>query len=159
MNGKEDLLISGEPEVPAGDSYVVFSLFDELTCLQKIFLVPIALSRSNHCFQSLYPRNPFIQHLLQFQQLQSGYLIPWQLIAHSSVQFWTSGSQKRQCYSRHVTCRYPHKRSPWRSPQRHLLTFPLGSSFTSPIGAYYNKPIVCIFFIRYYTIALRPSPA
>ena len=38
-----------------------------------------------------------------------------------------------------MTCRYPRKRHPQRSPCRHLLTSLLGSTFASPIGAYYNR--------------------
>jgi hypothetical protein len=61
------------------------------------------------------------------------------------------------CYSRHVTRRHSRERPPWRSLRRHLSTSPQGSTFTSPVGAYYNRLIVCIYFIRYYTITLRPS--
>jgi hypothetical protein len=64
-----------------------------------------------------------------------------------------------QCYSRHMTRHYLCKRPPWWSLRQHLLKSPQGSTFTSPMGAYYNKPIVCIYFIRHYIIALRTSPA
>jgi hypothetical protein len=41
------------------------------------------------------------------------------------------------CYSRHVTRHYSRERPPRRSLRRHLSTSPQGSTFTSPIGAYY----------------------
>jgi hypothetical protein len=67
VNGKEDLSISGEAEMLTGRLLCRSDFFNELTRLQNRFPILIVLSRNNHRFQSFYPRNPFIQHLLQFQ--------------------------------------------------------------------------------------------
>jgi hypothetical protein len=69
---------------------------------------------------------------------------------------WPQITYCNSCYSCQMTRHYLHKRPPQRSPQRHLLTCPEGSTFTSPIDAYYNMYVYTSCLITPLSLGLAP---